>query len=116
MQLGCAYNVFDGEELLEASIRSIRAAAQHVVVVYQTVSNFGNACHPGLVPLLEQLKASGLVDELVAYDSSPPMPLPERTALLSASIDPERDLGGAVETVGTQVHSLSLSYLFALLN
>ena len=36
MKLGAAYNVFDGEELLENSIVSIRPEVDYVVVVYQT--------------------------------------------------------------------------------
>lgn len=35
VKLGVAYNVFDGEELLEASIASVRPLAQYVCVVYQ---------------------------------------------------------------------------------
>lgn len=36
VKVGAAYNVFDGVELLEASIRSIRPVVSYVVVVYQT--------------------------------------------------------------------------------
>ena len=36
VKLGAAYNVFDGEELLEASIASLRPLVQYVCVVYQT--------------------------------------------------------------------------------
>lgn len=36
VKVGACYNVFDGEELLEASIRSIRGVVQYVCVVYQT--------------------------------------------------------------------------------
>ena len=41
-KIGVVYNVFDGEELLEDSIKSIRDKVDFVVVLYQTVSNFGN--------------------------------------------------------------------------
>jgi len=67
MRLGIGYNLFDGEEILPFSLRSVRAAADHVSVVYQTVSNYGSPCDPGLLPLLEQLRSEGLVDELIAY-------------------------------------------------
>ncbi|KAJ9439620.1 hypothetical protein DIPPA_23238 [Diplonema papillatum] len=67
MRLGIGYNVFDGEELLEASVRSVRGSAAWVVVVYQTVSNFGAACSAALVPTLRALRRAGLVDELVEY-------------------------------------------------
>ena len=62
MKLGVSYNIFDGEELLEGSIKQIRQHVDHISVVYQVVSNFGNPCNPELVPLLERLKSEGLVD------------------------------------------------------
>lgn len=64
MKLGVAYNVFDGEELLLDSIRSIKPNVDFICVVYQTVSNFGNPSHPKLVDRLNHLVALGLVDEL----------------------------------------------------
>ena len=67
MKLGASFNVFDGEELLEGSIKQIRQQVDYISVVYQTVSNFGNPCNPELVPLLERLKSEGLVDELFEY-------------------------------------------------
>jgi hypothetical protein len=67
MKLGVSYNLFDGEELLENSIKSIRENVDYVSVVYQTESNFGNPCDKGLVPLLEKLVNNGLIDELFMY-------------------------------------------------
>jgi hypothetical protein len=67
MKIGISYNVFDGEELLESSINSIRDNVDYISVVYQTISNFGNPCDKNLVPLLEDLKSRGLVDELFEY-------------------------------------------------
>jgi hypothetical protein len=67
MKLGISYNVFDGEELLEGSIKCIRSEVDYISVVYQTVSNFGNQCSDELVPLLNRLKNEGLVDELFEY-------------------------------------------------
>ena len=67
MKLGACYNVFDGEELLESSILSIKDNVDYVVVVYQSISNFGQQCDKGLVPLLKRLKNEGLVHELVHY-------------------------------------------------
>jgi hypothetical protein len=37
MKMGVVYNVFDGHELLEKSIESIRSSAATVVVVWQRV-------------------------------------------------------------------------------
>ena len=67
MEIGVSYNIFDGEELLESSIISVRKNVDYISVVYQTVSNFGNTCDDGLVPLLEKLKSKGLIDELFEY-------------------------------------------------
>lgn len=67
MRLGISYNLFDGEELLEGSIKQIRKQVDYISVVYQTISNFGNPCNPNLVPLLEKLKSEGLIDELFEY-------------------------------------------------
>ena len=41
MKLGVSYNLFDGEELLENSIKCIRDSVDHISVVYQSTSNFG---------------------------------------------------------------------------
>jgi len=71
MKLGVSYNVFDGEELLENSIKSIRENVDYISVVYQEISNFGNPCNPNLVPLLNRLKEDGLVDELYKYKPQP---------------------------------------------
>jgi len=67
MKLGISYNLFDGEELLEDSIRSIRENVDYISVVYQEVSNFGNKCNEDLVPLLDKLKSLGFIDELYKY-------------------------------------------------
>ncbi len=67
MKIGVSYNLFDGEELLESSIKSIRNNVDYISVVYQTTSNFGNTCDEGLIPLLEDLKNRDLVDELFEY-------------------------------------------------
>ncbi len=67
MRLGVSYNIFDGFELLEGSIKQIRQQIDYISVVYQTVSNFGNPCDPELLPLLERLKSEGLIDELFEY-------------------------------------------------
>ena len=52
MKISASYNVFDGEELLEKSISSIRDSVDFISVVYQTISNFGNNCSPDLEDIL----------------------------------------------------------------
>ncbi len=78
--------VFDSEELLEASIRSIRSNVDYINIIYQKVfaaergvrvgshpsalrqvSNFGNAASPGLEHLVLSLRDQGLVDDVVCY-------------------------------------------------
>lgn len=70
MKLGVSYNVFDGEELLEGSIKQIRSEVDYISVVYQTISNFGDNCDKNLISHLEDLKSKGLVDEI--YEFFPP--------------------------------------------
>ena len=58
MKLGVSYNIFDGEELLEGSIKQIKDQVDYISVVYQTISNFGNSCNEDLVNFLNKLKNS----------------------------------------------------------
>ena len=55
-KLGIAYNVFDGEELLEKSILSVRNVADFICVVWQRVSNQGNFADPYVEVFLNTLK------------------------------------------------------------
>ena len=66
MKVGAVYNFFNCEELLEASIRSIREAVDFVGISYQTISHYGNKnliAHKVAKDLLEK----GLVDRINAY-------------------------------------------------
>ena len=65
-KIGAVYNVFDGEELLEASIRSIRECVDYIVVVFQTVSNFGNTYEQSKVECIRLIEL-GLVDDIVHF-------------------------------------------------
>lgn len=68
MKVGVSYNLFDGEELLEYSIKSIRNNVHHVSVVYQTVSNLGNPASSDVKEKLEKLKEAGMIDEIYHYE------------------------------------------------
>jgi hypothetical protein len=68
MKLGISYNLFDGEELLEGSIKRVRDYVDYISVVYQKISNFGNPANESLIPLLENLKNQGLIDNLTLYE------------------------------------------------
>jgi len=93
-KLGASYNIFDGEELLEQSIRSVRPLVSHVVVVYQTHSNFGEPCSGVLLSTLEHLQAIGLVDEIIQYDTRFNFTKSEKKHWVSARAT-GADLGGA---------------------
>ena len=67
MKWGVSYSVFDGEELLEASIRSIRNSVDYINVVYQLKSWYGEPASENLYLLLQKLKADGLIDEIIEY-------------------------------------------------
>lgn len=64
---GVSYSVFDGEELLEASLRCIRPCVDYINVVWQQVSWYGAPVHEDLYPLLLRLKKEGLIDEIIEY-------------------------------------------------
>lgn len=74
-KLGVSYSVWDGEELLEQSIKQIRSVADYVNVVWQKLSWYGKPCSLDLEEKLLKLKADGLIDELIFFnpdlDASP---------------------------------------------
>eukprot|EP00002_Diphylleia_rotans_P021812 TRINITY_DN4254_c0_g1_i12.p1 TRINITY_DN4254_c0_g1~~TRINITY_DN4254_c0_g1_i12.p1 ORF type:complete len:233 (-),score=39.40 TRINITY_DN4254_c0_g1_i12:127-825(-) len=100
MKLGVAYNVFDGHELLKASILSIRRAATYVCIVFQTLSNFYEPAHPKLLSLLQEMVDEGLVNELI-YHKTRDYTIPEREAFISKSANP-LDVGDSVLEIGAQ--------------
>jgi len=63
-----SYSVFDGEELLEASIKSIRQEVDYINVVYQTTSWVGNLAAPSLLQTLKEIQVKGLIDELIFFE------------------------------------------------
>ena len=67
-KIGVSYSVWDGEELLEASINSIRICVDYVNVVWQKESWFGEPCSEMLEELLMDLKEKGLINELILFE------------------------------------------------
>jgi hypothetical protein len=67
MKLGASYNLFDGEELLEYSIKSIRSSVDYISIVYQTISNNGELANPDLLDKLQALKEKYNIDEIKLY-------------------------------------------------
>lgn len=68
MKLGITYMIFDGEELLEFAIKSIRSVIDHISVTYQNKSYFGNLNDSNLFDKLTHLKSIGLIDELIYFE------------------------------------------------
>lgn len=68
MILGVSYNIFDGEELLEFSLKNIRPCVKFISVVYQDVSNLGNPSKNNLLLFLNEFKSIGLIDEIIKYE------------------------------------------------
>lgn len=70
MKLGISYNLFDGEELLEASLKSVRPEADYINIIYQTESYYGNKAKPDITEYLTSLKNKGLIDEIYLYQKN----------------------------------------------
>jgi hypothetical protein len=67
MKLGAAYNVFDGVELLEGSIKSIRDNVDFICVVFQEFSNFGNQLDRQSIQLFKDLVEKKVIDQIHYY-------------------------------------------------
>lgn len=67
-KLGISYSVWDGEELLEQSIKQIRETADYINVVWQKLSWYGKPCNENLEETLLRLKDAGLIDELIFFE------------------------------------------------
>ena len=68
MKFGVSYNVFDGFEHLENSIKQIRNKINFISVVYQKKSNFGNDADIKLEIELKELVSKKLIDCIYEYD------------------------------------------------
>lgn len=67
-RLGVSYSVWDGEELLEKSIRTIREHCDYINVVWQKKSWFGEPCNENLEAILLELKEKCLIDEIILFE------------------------------------------------
>lgn len=66
MKLAAIYNIFDGHELLEKSILSIRSEVDYVIAVWQEVSNYGDF-DKGVRERVQSLHDEGLIDRLLHF-------------------------------------------------
>lgn len=71
MILSAIYNVLDGEELLEGSIRTIRPYVDEVIVVASTTSNNGTVTYQGGLEMAVELFHQGMVDKLMSWRPYP---------------------------------------------
>lgn len=66
MKLAAIYNVFDGHELLEKSIMSIRDHVNKVIVIWQDVSNY-NDYDASIEGVVSDLNRRGIVDHQARF-------------------------------------------------
>lgn len=67
MKLGVSYNLWNGEELLKASILSIRDSVDFISIIYQDKSNHNNKRN-NLRPFLNSLLKEKLINEVYYYE------------------------------------------------
>ncbi len=70
MKLGISYVVFEGEELLPFLLPIIRPDVDFISICYQELSYYGEPASPDLLPLLHELKAKGLIDQLILFEQN----------------------------------------------
>lgn len=63
MRLSASVNFFDGGEFLVPKLRNMRPVVDHISVVYQEISNFGQPISDPSREALELARAEGLADE-----------------------------------------------------
>ena len=66
MKLALSYNVFDGIELLEYSIKEVREVVDYVNVIYQTTSNYGEKTE--FDERISKMEKNGLIDNVILYE------------------------------------------------
>lgn len=94
MKLGVCYMVFDGEELLEAAIKSIREQVDFVAVTWQKMSYHGNLNDTDLEPLLNKLQSQGLLDKAIFFEPNlKQTPKENELKLRNIGLQASRDAG-----------------------
>ena len=68
MKLAAIYNVWDSEELLQGSINQIIDHVDHVIIVWQRISNFGEF-NPDVEKVINSLQGSKI--QLIGYEPNP---------------------------------------------
>jgi len=76
---GISYNAFDGVELLEDSINSMKEFVSYISVILQTESYWGDKLSQEEIDIVESLKDRGIIDELVYYEDNNPSKVHKQT-------------------------------------
>ena len=70
MRFGVSYSIFNGEEHLIHSIRSIRDSVDYINICIQYTSNFGERASDELFDTIREIKQQGLVEEIIEYSAA----------------------------------------------
>jgi len=68
VKLGATYNVFNGEELLEASIRAIRDDVDYINVVWQEYSWMNEKINARMLDCIHELQKKKLIDCVIKFE------------------------------------------------
>ncbi|WP_410209537.1 hypothetical protein [Aquirhabdus sp.] len=68
MRLSASINFFNGEELLWHAVLNMRPLVEHLSIVYQRQSNWGQEISASALAVLTRLQQAGLVDDLICYE------------------------------------------------
>jgi len=69
LRFSVSYNVFDGVELLEDSISHISSFVDHISVVFQTKSYWGNELSQREINIVYELIENNIIDDLYLFDN-----------------------------------------------
>lgn len=67
MKLSISFNFFNGEEYFYQNVFNMRKVADHISIVYQDISNHGNAMSLRAKSILNKIIQNGLADEVSLY-------------------------------------------------
>jgi hypothetical protein len=68
MRLSASVNLFNGDELLLPALKSLRSSVDHISIIYQTISYWGNPAPETLTGSIVSAMEAGFADDAVEYD------------------------------------------------
>lgn len=86
--------VYDGVELLEYAIKSIRNHVDYICVLYQEVSWFGHKASKEDIIILHTLKEQGLIDDLILFDNFKPLACNKKNIIKAKRIETTKRQAG----------------------